>query len=193
VPRRELGVPTAFNFLGPLTNPARPRSAAVGCFDSRMAPVMAEVFARRGDSALVMRGEDGLDELSTAAPTRVWLARDGDVTEAVIDTMELGVPRSRSGDLRGGDAAFNADVARRVFAGERGPVRDAVLVNAAAALAARAGLQGDLMSALRTEVDRAAAAIDSGAAAAILDRWVRAATEAKAAAAGYGPAAESGR
>jgi anthranilate phosphoribosyltransferase len=175
VPRRELGVPTAFNFLGPLTNPARPRSAAVGCFDARMAPVMAEVFARRGDSVLVVRGEDGLDELSTAAPTRVWLARGGGVTEAVVDTTELGVPRSQPGDLRGGDAAFNTDVARRLLAGEAGPVRDAVLVNAAAALAAHAGLPEDpaeLGPALRAGIDRAAAAVDSGAAAATLDRWL---------------------
>jgi anthranilate phosphoribosyltransferase len=181
VPRRELGVPTAFNFLGPLTNPARPRSAAIGCFDARMAPVMAEVFARRGDSVLVMRGEDGLDELSTAAPTRVWLARSGAVTETLVDTVELGVPRSQPGDLRGGDAAFNTDVARRLLAGEAGPVRDAVLVNAAAALAAHAGLPDDLAElgpALRAGIERAAAAIDSGAAAALLDRWIETAKSA---------------
>jgi len=113
VPRRELGVPTFFNMLGPLTNPARPHSAAVGCFDLRMAPVMAEVFARRGDSAVVVRGEDGLDEFTTAAPTRVWLARDGKVEESLVDSTELGLPRSKPGDLRGGDAPFNADAARR--------------------------------------------------------------------------------
>ena len=107
--------------LGPLTNPARPTSAAVGCFDLRMAPVMAAVFARRGDSALVMRGEDGLDEFTTAAPTRVWMARDGTVEEAVVDATDLGLPRSKPGDLRGGDAAYNADAARRMFAGETGP------------------------------------------------------------------------
>jgi len=178
VPRRELGVPTAFNFLGPLTNPARPRAGAIGCFDSRMASVMAEVFARRGDSVLVVRGEDGLDELSTAAPTRVWIARDGAVTETTVDAADLGLPRSQSGDLRGGDAAFNGDVARRVFAGEPGPVRDAVVVNAAAALAAHGGLRGDLVEELRAGVDRAATAIDSGAAAATLERWVAAATRA---------------
>jgi anthranilate phosphoribosyltransferase len=181
VPRRELGVPTVFNFLGPLTNPARPRAGAVGCFDARLAPVMAAVFAQRGDSVLVMRGEDGLDELSTAAPTRVWAASDGAVTESMVDTTELGLPRAQIGDLRGEDAAFNADVARRVFAGERGPVRDAVLVNAAAALSAHAGLRGDLMPQLRDGIDRAAAAIDSGAASAALDRWVAAAIQARAA------------
>jgi anthranilate phosphoribosyltransferase len=181
VPRRELGVPTFFNMLGPLTNPARPRSAAVGCFDRRMAPVMAEVFARRGDSALVVRGEDGLDEFTTAAPTRVWIARDGKVEESVVDAADLGLPRSAPGDLRGGDAAFNADAARRMFAGETGAIRDAVLLNAAAAFAAQAGFPGDFSETLRAGIARAAEAVDSGAATALLDRWVAAARAAKAA------------
>ncbi|HET6213993.1 MAG TPA: anthranilate phosphoribosyltransferase, partial [Micromonosporaceae bacterium] len=127
VPRREMGVPTAFNFLGPLTNPAQPRAAAVGCADPRMAPVMAQVFAARGDSVLLVRGEDGLDEFTTTGPTRVWAISGGTVTETTIDAADLGVPRSKPGDLRGADAAYNADVARRVLAGEPGPVRDAVL------------------------------------------------------------------
>ena len=181
VTRRELGVPTFFNVLGPLTNPARPTSAAVGCFDPRMAPVMAEVFARRGDSALVVRGDDGLDEFTTAAPTRVWLARDGKVEELTVDAVELGLPRSQPADLRGGDVAFNADVARRTFAGEQGPVRDAVLLNAAAALAAQGGFPGDFRDSLRAGIKRAAEAIDSGATTAQLDRWVAAAQAAKAA------------
>ncbi len=181
VTRRELGVPTFFNMLGPLTNPARPTSAAVGCFEPRMAPVMAEVFARRGDSALVMRGEDGLDEFTTAAPTRLWLARDGKVEEMVVDATELGLARSQPADLRGGDVAFNADVARRVFAGETGPVRDAVLVNAAAAFAAQGGFPGDFRDAMRDGIARAARAIDSGATSALLERWVVAARAAKAA------------
>ena len=180
-PRREVGVPTVFNFLGPLTNPARPRSGAVGCFDRRMAGVVAEVFARRGDSVLVMRGEDGLDEFSTAAPTRVWIAHQGRVTETLLDAADLGVPRSAPGDLRGGDAAFNADVARRLFAGEHGPVRDAVLVNAAAALSAQGGFAGDLRAGLRAGLERAAESIDSGAAARALERWVSVAQAAKAA------------
>jgi anthranilate phosphoribosyltransferase len=181
VTRRELGVPTFFNVLGPLTNPARPTAAAVGCFDPRMAPVMAEVFARRGDSALVVRGEDGLDEFTTSAPTRVWLARDGKVEELLVDSVDLGLPRSRPADLRGGDVAFNADVARRTFAGEQGPVRDAVLLNAAAAFAARSGFPGDFHETLRAGIKRAAEAIDSGATTAQLDRWVAAAQAAKAA------------
>ncbi|HWS33443.1 MAG TPA: anthranilate phosphoribosyltransferase [Actinoplanes sp.] len=181
VTRRELGVPTFFNVLGPLTNPARPTAAAVGCFDSRMAPVMAEVFARRGDSALVMRGEDGLDEFTTSAPTRVWLARDGKVEALLVDAVDLGLPRSQPADLRGGDVAFNADVARRTFAGEQGPVRDAVLLNAAAAFAAHGGFPGDFHETLRAGIKRAAEAIDSGATTAQLDRWVTAAQAAKAA------------
>ncbi|SCL23269.1 anthranilate phosphoribosyltransferase [Micromonospora inyonensis] len=170
--RREIGVPTFFNFLGPLTNPARPRSGAVGCFDPRMAQVMAAVFAARGDSVLVMRGEDGLDEFSTAAPTRFWVAQQGTVREALIDATDLGVPRATLADLRGADAAYNAGVVRRLLAGERGPVRDAVLVNAAAALATQGPLDGDLLTAVRSGLDRAAESIDSGAAARTLDRWI---------------------
>jgi anthranilate phosphoribosyltransferase len=181
VPRRELAVPTFFNMLGPLTNPARPRSAAVGCFDLRMAPVMAEVFARRGDSALVMRGEDGLDEFTTAAPTRIWIARDGKVEEAVVDATDLGLPRSAPGGLRGEDAAFNAGAAIRMFAGHTGPVRDAVLVNAAAAFTAQAGFPGDFADDMRAGIARAAETVDSGAATALLARWVESARNAKAA------------
>lgn len=175
--RRELGVPTAFNFLGPLTNPAQPRAAAVGCADLRMAPVMAEVFARRGDSVVVMRGEDGLDEFTTSGPTRLWLVAGGTVTETLVDSAELGLPRSRPGDLRGADAAHNADVTRRVLAGEPGPVRDAVVLNAAAALAAHAGLAGDVRVALGDGLRRAEKSIDSGAAAAALERWLAVATK----------------
>jgi len=181
VTRRELGVPTFFNMLGPLTNPARPTAAAVGCFDLRMAPVMAAVFAQRGDSAVVMRGEDGLDEFTTSAPTRLWLVRDGRVDETVLDATDLGLPRSQPADLRGGDVAFNADVARRVFAGERGPVRDAVVVNVAAALTAHARFPGDFVDTMRSGIARAEETIDSGAATTQLTKWVEAAKAAKAA------------
>lgn len=181
-PRRELGVPTVFNFLGPLTNPARPRSGAIGCFDPRMAGVIAQVFAARGDSVLVLRGEDGLDEFSTAAPTRVWIARQGGVVETVLDATDLGIDRSSPGDLRGGDAAFNADVTRRLLAGEPGPVRDAVLVNAAVALAAHDGAPGgDLLETMRAGLRRAAESIDSGAAAGALQRWIEVARSARTA------------
>jgi anthranilate phosphoribosyltransferase len=134
---------------------------------------------------LVMRGEDGLDELSTAAPTKVWVAAGGEVIETVVDAVDLGLERSAPGALRGGDVAFNADVARRVFAGEAGAVRDAVLVNAAAALTAHGGLTAGLSpdglgTALRAGLDRAAHAVDSGAAEAALTRWVETARAARA-------------
>jgi anthranilate phosphoribosyltransferase len=170
--RREMGTPTFFNFLGPLTNPAQPRAGLVGCADPRMAAVMAEIFAARGNSVLLVRGEDGLDEATTTAPTRVWAISDGTVSETVVDALDLGIPRSVEGDLRGADAPFNADVTRRLLAGETGPVRDAVLLNAGAALAAHAGPGKDLIGAWRAGIERATAAIDSGAAAGVLDRWV---------------------
>jgi anthranilate phosphoribosyltransferase len=172
MPRREMGVPTAFNFLGPLTNPAQPRASAVGCADARMAGIMAHVFAGRGDTVLVMRGEDGLDEFTTTAPTRVWAVEDGQVRDLVIDAADLGLPRARGEDLRGGDAATNAAVAHRLLAGDAGPVRDAVVLNAGAALAAYAGFGSDVPAALRAGMDRATDAIDSGAAAAALTRWL---------------------
>ncbi|WP_460368374.1 anthranilate phosphoribosyltransferase, partial [Actinocorallia lasiicapitis] len=138
-PRRELGTPTVFNFLGPLTNPTRPGALAVGVFHERMAPIVAGVFAERGNSALVFRGDDGLDELSTTGPSQVWAVRGGQVTRTVLDPLELGIARSTHEDLRGADAAFNAGVIRKVLSGEQGPVRDMVLLNAAAALLAADG------------------------------------------------------
>jgi anthranilate phosphoribosyltransferase len=176
VPRREMGIPTFFNFLGPLANPARPHAGAVGCSDPRMAAIMAEVFARRGNTVLVLHGEDGLDEFTTTAPTKVWAASGGTVRALTVDAADLGLPRSAPGDLRGGDVEVNAAAARRFLAGETGPVRDAVLVNAAAALVAYeaidGGLPDDLVPVLRTGVEKAASAVDSGGAAAALDRWV---------------------
>lgn len=181
-PRREIGVPTAFNFLGPLTNPARPLAALIGCADERMAGVMAEVLAARGASALLVRGDDGLDEITTTTTTTVWVVAGGAVRHMSLDPAELGVAAARPEDLRGGDAAHNADVVRRLLAGEPGPVRDAVLLNAAAALAAHAGLSGDLAADLRAGAARAATAVDSGAGAELLARWVERSTELRAAA-----------
>jgi anthranilate phosphoribosyltransferase len=170
--RRELGVPTVFNALGPLTNPARPAAQAVGVSDLRLAPVMAGVLAARGADALVFRGDDGLDELTTTGTSTVWVVHDGAVHVEHLEPLDLGLARAAIEDLRGADAVFNADVCRRVVAGERGPVRDAVLLGAAAALAAHAGGDGPLLERLRAGLDRATAALDGGAAAAALDRWV---------------------
>jgi anthranilate phosphoribosyltransferase len=170
--RRELGVPTAMNLLGPLTNPAQPGAGLIGCADARLAPVLAEVLAGRGSSALVVRGDDGLDEITTTSTTSVWLARDGVVRRDTLDVRELGVDRATLADLRGGDAAANAEVARRLLAGEVGPVRDAVLVNAAGAVAAYRGLDDDLPAAVAPALAEVAEAVDSGAAAVLLHRWV---------------------
>jgi anthranilate phosphoribosyltransferase len=174
VPRRELGIGTTFNFLGPLANPGRPAAQAVGCADSRMAPIMAGVLARRGVDAWVFRGDDGLDELTTTTTSQVWLVHDGSVTPTVLDPGVLGIPPARPDDLRGGDVHHNADVVRRTLAGETGPVRDAVLLNAAAALAVYDEPAAPLGEALPPALERAARAIDTGAAADLLTRWVAA-------------------
>ena len=173
--RGQLGVPTAFNLLGPLTNPARPAAALIGCADVRFAPILAEVLAARGDRALVVRGDDGLDEVTTTTTSTVWRAAPGGVTVETLDPTTFGVPVSVPGDLRGGDAALNACVARAVVAGETGPVREAVLLNAGAALAAHAEAQTghgeDLHAAVAAGRARAAEAVDTGAAADLLARW----------------------
>ena len=176
VPRRELGVPTVFNVLGPVANPARPAAQALGVADPRMGPILAGVLAARGCSALAFHGSDGLDELTTTGPSTVWIVHDGTVSETVFDPAELGIPRSLPADLLGGDPAHNAGVAREFLGGRQGPVRDTALLNAAAALAADAGVTGPdaLAPALADGYRRAAEAVDSGAAAALLDRWVEA-------------------
>ncbi|WP_298322797.1 anthranilate phosphoribosyltransferase [Haloactinopolyspora sp.] len=173
--RRELGVPTPFNFLGPLANPARPSHQAVGVADARMAGILAGVLAGRGVSGVVFRGDDGLDELTTTTTSRVWVIRGGDVTEERFDPGDVGIAPAPPEALRGGDAPFNAEVARRFFAGERGPVRDAVLLNAAAGLAAYDDSGAELAERIADGLRRAAEAVDSGAAAAVLRRWVDAA------------------
>jgi len=165
--RRELRVPTVFNFLGPLTNPARPVAQAVGCSDARMLSLMAEVLARRGTRAVLFRGEDGLDELTTSGPSTVYTVRDGSVTGSRLDPSTFGFAQAAVEDLRGGDADASAAIVRAVLAGESGPRRDVVLLNAGAALevAGRADTLAD-------GIALAAETIDSGAASTTLDRWV---------------------
>jgi anthranilate phosphoribosyltransferase len=172
--RRQLGIATTFNFLGPLTNPARPAAQALGVADRRMAPIMAGVLAARGTDALVFRGDDGLDELTTTSTSSVWvvIGAAGSVTETTLDPTALGIAPATAADLRGADAAYNADVFGRVLAGESGPVRDAVLLNAAAGLAAHAGGDDPLTQRLEAGLARARESIDSGAARDILARWV---------------------
>ncbi|WFB09975.1 anthranilate phosphoribosyltransferase [Streptomyces sp. LX-29] len=170
--RRELGIPTTFNFLGPLTNPARVTAQATGVADARMAPILAGVLAERGSSALVFRGDDGLDELTVTSTSRVWVVRDGAVREETFDPRDVGIDLVPVESLRGADASYNADVARRLLAGETGPVRDAVLLNSAAALVALAPDDRPLTAQIADGIERAAEAVDSGAARAALDRWV---------------------
>ncbi|MCW2877869.1 MAG: anthranilate phosphoribosyltransferase [Sphaerisporangium sp.] len=171
--RRELGVPTTFNLLGPLANPAQPSRALVGCAFGNKTRVLAEVFARRGATVLLVRGDDGLDEITTTTTSTVWVVSDGRFAECRFDPESVGVPRATIEDLRGGDAQANAEVTRRLLAGDSGPVRDAVLINAAAALAAYTGFSASLEEDIAAGLARAAQAVDSGAAAALLDRWAR--------------------
>lgn len=172
VPRRELAVPTAFNFLGPMTNPAHVQASAVGVANARMAPLVAGVLARRGSRGLVFRGDDGLDELTPTGPSTVWEIRDGAVTEQVFSPAELGIAPSTVADLRGGDAAANAAVVREILDGKTGPVRDAVLLNAAAGLvAADLTAEGPLLGRMQAAYAKAADAVDSGKAAAVLQKW----------------------
>jgi anthranilate phosphoribosyltransferase len=171
-PRRELGIPTVFNIMGPLTNPAQPTSALVGCANLRLAPVVAEVLAARGFSVLVVHGDDGLDEITTTTTTTAWVASGGVVRSAVIDPTALGVSPAAPEALKGGDAAMNATVLRSLVAGDAGAVRDTVLLNAAGAVAAFRGFSADLTADLRAGMAAATEAIDSGRASKLLDHWI---------------------
>jgi anthranilate phosphoribosyltransferase len=175
VARREIGVPTVFNLLGPLTNPAMPRAGLVGCAFEDAAEVMAGVFAERGSSVLVVRGDDGLDELTTTTTSSIWHVHGGAVQRRSFDPSELGLARAQLDNLRGGDAEANAEVARSTLAGAGGAVREAVLLNAAGAIVAYSGLAGDVdwSAAWESALQRATTAIDSGAAEQLLARWVR--------------------
>ncbi|MEC3958403.1 anthranilate phosphoribosyltransferase [Nocardia sp. CDC153] len=179
--RGEIGIPTVFNILGPLTNPAQPRAGLIGCAFPDLVRVIAGVFAKRGASALVVRGNDGLDEITTADTTDVWVVAGGLTHETTIDPTELGIERVNPEALRGGDAEMNAVIARNMFAGDPGPVRDAVLLNSAAALVAfelrPEEVELDLHAKLAEALKRVAETVDSGAAAALLDRWVAVSNE----------------
>ncbi|CPW31401.1 anthranilate phosphoribosyltransferase [Mycobacteroides abscessus] len=172
--RREIGVPTVFNLLGPLTNPARPRAGLIGCAFADLAEVTAGVFAGRGSSVLVVHGDDGLDELTTTTTSTIWRVQAGTVDKLRFDPAAFGFARARLDELVGGDPEFNAAEVRAVLAGGTGAVRDAVLLNAAGAMVAHAGLASDAqwLPAWESALARVSTAIDSGAAAALLDRWI---------------------
>ncbi|WP_158084746.1 anthranilate phosphoribosyltransferase [Mycobacterium shinjukuense] len=173
--RREIGVPTVFNLLGPLTNPAQPRAGLIGCAFAKLAEVMAGVFAARRSSVLVVHGDDGLDELTTTTTSTIWRVQAGSVDKLTLDPAGFGFARAGLDELRGGDAHTNAAQVRAVLAGASGPVRDAVVLNAAGALVAHAGLssRAEWLPAWEDGLRRAGAAIDSGAAEQLLARWVR--------------------
>ncbi|MGV0626624.1 anthranilate phosphoribosyltransferase [Mycolicibacter minnesotensis] len=173
--RREIGVPTVFNLLGPLTNPARPRAGLIGCAFGALAEVMAGVFAARRSSVLVVHGDDGLDELTTTTTSTIWRVQAGTIDRLTFDPAGFGFARAEIGQLIGGDAQANADVARSVLAGAQGAVRDAVVLNAAGAIVAHSGLSSsaEWLPAWEDGLQRATAALDSGAAEQLLARWVR--------------------
>jgi anthranilate phosphoribosyltransferase len=173
--RREIGVPTVFNLLGPLANPGSPRAGLIGCAFADLAEVMAGVFAARQSSVLVVHGDDGLDELTTTTTSTIWRVQAGTVDTLKFDPAGFGFARADIGDLLGGDATANAAEARSVLAGDKGPVRDAVVLNAAGAIVAHAGLssRAEWLPAWEDGLGRAADAIDSGAAEHLLARWVR--------------------
>jgi anthranilate phosphoribosyltransferase len=175
VARREIGVPTVFNLLGPLTNPASPRAGLIGCAFGDLAEVMAGVFAARRCSVLVVHGDDGLDELTTTTTSTIWRVQAGTVDRLTFDPAGFGFARAQLSELLGGDAESNAAEARSVFAGAAGPVRDAVILNAAGAMVAHAGLTStaEWLPSWESGLARAAQAIDSGAAEQLLTRWVK--------------------
>jgi anthranilate phosphoribosyltransferase len=178
--RSELGIPTVFNFLGPLVNPARPEASAVGVSNLEKVPLIVGVFQTRGATALVFRGDDGLDELTTTGHSHIWEVSRGAVTEHDLDPLDLGIARAEISSLLGGDPAQNAAVVRSTLAGERGPVRDIVLLNAAAGLVAYdlavnpGHVQDAIVDRFKSSLAVVAESIDSGAATARLDTWVAA-------------------
>ncbi|WP_150462894.1 anthranilate phosphoribosyltransferase [Nesterenkonia ebinurensis] len=172
--RKALGVRTVFNFLGPVSNPARPAAQALGCASLELAPQIAQALAVRGTRALVFRGQDGRDKITTSATTDIWEVRNGAVTHTELRPADVGLDQVAVEDLRGGTAQQNAETVRGVLSGEPGPVREAVLLNAAAGLVALDETACDeaLVTRLRKKMELTAESIDSGAAAQVLHHWV---------------------
>jgi anthranilate phosphoribosyltransferase len=171
--RKELATSTVFNILGPLANPARPAAAAIGVANDRMHLVMAQVLAEKGCDGFVFRGDDGLDEITLATSTSVLTIGGGEITSDRIDAKDFGLDNAPLEAIVGGDAKENARISRAIFAGEHGAPRDAVLLNAAAAIAAFEGdFDSDIKTRLTAGLKRATQAVDSGAATQLLERWV---------------------
>ena len=170
--RSHLGIRTAFNVLGPLSNPAGAAHQVVGVADARLAPVMADALARLGKThALVFRGDDGLDELTTTGPSHVWEVRsstgDAQVEQWTVDPSDVGIDRATLPDLVGGGVADNVAIADAILAGQTGPPADLVAINAAAALYA-----ADAVDDLAAGVTRAREVLASGDGARLRDRWI---------------------
>ena len=171
--RKELGTATVFNILGPLANPARPKAAAIGVANERMHLVMAQVLAERGVEGFVFRGDDGLDEITLATSTSVLTIGGGEISSDRIDAKDFGLSNAPISALVGGDASENARITKAIFSGERGAPRDAVLLNAAAAIAAFDGeTDRTIQERISTSLIKASSAVDSGAASQLLDKWI---------------------
>jgi anthranilate phosphoribosyltransferase len=166
--RAELGVPTVFNFLGPLSHPARVRRQVIGVSDARMAPTVVGVLQARGlERAMVVHGHDGMDELTLTGVSTVFELRDGEVNEYEFDPASVGLSVVDAEAIKGGDAAANAALAARVFGGEPGPYRDIVLLNAAAGL-----VVAGVADSIKEGLEAARASIDGGSASAVLERLI---------------------
>jgi anthranilate phosphoribosyltransferase len=172
--RKELGVPTVFNILGPLANPAQPKAAAIGVANDRMHLVMAQVLGDRGVDGFVFRGDDGLDEITLATTTSVLTIGNGEISSDLLDPLDFGIDRAPISALTGGDGAENARITQAIFKGERGAPRDAVILNAAAAIAAYDGKSElNLHDRIALGIERAAKAIDTGAAQELVSAWAK--------------------
>ena len=170
--RKELGTPTVFNILGPMANPAKPKAAAIGVANERMHLVMAEVLSARGVDGFVFRGDDGLDEITLATTTTVLTIGSGEMRSDRIDPLDFEIKRAPISALVGGDATENARITTAIFSGEKGAPRDAVVLNAAAAIAAyEARFDLNLHQRMALGISRAVDAIDSGAATHLASRW----------------------
>lgn len=170
--RKELGTPTVFNILGPLANPAKPQAAAIGVANERMHLVMAQVLSDRGVDGFVFRGDDGLDEITLATTTSVLTIGRGKIASDLIDPLDFDIQRAPISALVGGDSIENARITTAIFAGEKGAPRDAVLLNAAAAIAAYEGrVDLNLHDRMALGLSRAIEAIDSGASTQLVAQW----------------------
>ena len=170
--RKELGTPTVFNILGPMANPAKPKAAAIGVANDRMHLVMAQVLTDRGVDGFVFRGDDGLDEITLATTTSVLTIGSGEITSDRIDPLDFDIARAPIAALVGGDATENARITLAIFSGEKGAPRDAVVLNAAAAIAAyEARFDLNLHQRMALGISRAVDAIDSGAATRLVSQW----------------------